>query len=359
MLKTDGSAEFKGKLVAPSGTIGGFTIDGSTLYAGNKFGTGDYTGMCIQNLSTDRKFSVYKGNGNEVKMYQDAGGYGITALYSGNTVFQLGSINKIGGWNFDGESLYSGTTKPTVDSTTGLSSAGLVLGADGSIAAQNFCLKSDGTGKVGPFIINKDNLTATAATSGVNNSLKLSSSSIIFMASSSYGATVYMGTTGGWFSNTANLCIQNGDFWMQGQVKESNGSLRACRFYTSDIIMRSVMQMRSGSSITTESGDILLKNGCSGGIIKDFSITQKYVNIPCDYSLGTISSVTYSGAEIYIKEGFRGQRLELLNYTEKDVILMNNATGKLMTRLNGQQAAILYFSGSTWVGVMVGSFYRT
>lgn len=227
-------------LSAIGATIGGFTIDTNTLYSGDKFGTGSYTGICIQNLSTDRKFSVYKGNGNEVKMYQDSGGYGITALQGGNTVFQLGSVNKIGGWNFDGTSFYSGNTKPTI--TDGLTNSGMVLGADGSIAAPAFCLKNDGGGKIGPFEITKTYLSSELVSGSDRWYLRMRTSGISFGKNeSSIGGTgIHMGPGAGGISRSV-LFINGGDFYHQ-----------AGTFYTSDVQMRGDMTCRSSSTLNIE-----------------------------------------------------------------------------------------------------------
>lgn len=152
-------------LSAIGAKIGGFVIETNVLYTGDKFGTGNYTGMCIQNLITDRKFSVYKGNGNEVKMFQDSSGYGITGIMGGNAVFQLGSTNKIG-----------------------------------------------------PFVFNATDLTANAD----SKSLILRNSGIVFTGPTTQ---VIMGSNAGFTGSV--LFINGGDFWHQaGTFNASTIKLR-------------------------------------------------------------------------------------------------------------------------------------
>ena len=55
---------------------------------------------------------------------------------------------------------------------------------------------------------------------------------------------IYVGPYNNAYSNKTVLAVENGDFWMQGVVRE-NGVDRSCRFYASDIIARGLLELRS------------------------------------------------------------------------------------------------------------------
>lgn len=337
LIKTDGSAEFKGKLVAPTGSIGGFTIEGNMLYSGDKFGTGVYTGICIQNISTDRKLSVYKGNGNEVKMYQDAGGYGITALQGGNTIFQLGSTNKIGGWSFDRESLYSGDKKPTYDEKSGLCSSGIMFLAKGGIAAQNFCISPDGSGKIGPFSISQLELRANKTVGTNNYDMSLAAQRIVFTGP---GGQVLIGNTSG-LGGPAVIGINGGDF------RHQLGT-----FYTSDVEMRGNMKCTSNSTLNIQ-GKVINSVQSRYSVGSNPSITLNGgVNVVNLTGSGNRKKVNLSGGQavgtwyIIMSESSQGYDI-LTNGTE---MFVRNSTRYRAVQSNGQDSTfIIKVSSSTWL----------
>lgn len=117
-----GNVYLKGKIVATSGLIGGFTIDATEgIYAGTgatrvqmKVGYGFWAGATVIG---DAPFSVTVA--------------GVLKAVSGT----------IGGWNLDTDAIYTGT-KSTDDGFN--ESSGITYASDGSIHSPNFYLDADG-----------------------------------------------------------------------------------------------------------------------------------------------------------------------------------------------------------------------
>jgi YHS domain-containing protein len=106
------------------------TSDGYTIRAINAKGTGE------------PRFEVMKDSQNYVRMFyaRNGSGWGIRGVQANNAVFQLGSLNKIAGWSFDHNALYSGSAKET----SGYTSGGMTISASGAIHAKNFYIDSNG-----------------------------------------------------------------------------------------------------------------------------------------------------------------------------------------------------------------------
>ena len=80
------------------GTAGGFKMESTLLYSGAKFGTGG-AGIAMQSMTNNYGFNVYKDNNNYMEMFQRSSEWGLKGVVGGNTILQLGSTNKIGGFD--------------------------------------------------------------------------------------------------------------------------------------------------------------------------------------------------------------------------------------------------------------------
>ncbi|MEH0156466.1 hypothetical protein V6R21_20120 [Limibacter armeniacum] len=103
------NAYLEGTVVAGSGKIASFNIDSSTIWSGNKYGNGN-GGIEIKNDGGSKRFMVHKDPSNYAMLYQydydDT--WGLIGRVNNSSIFQLGSTNKVAGWNFDSSKLYSG-----------------------------------------------------------------------------------------------------------------------------------------------------------------------------------------------------------------------------------------------------------
>lgn len=101
------------------GTIGGWKIDGNLLYTGllssNNELNDESHGIFLRS-NEDGRSIVIKGldANNTVRLYTSPSGgtWGITGMVAGSTIFQLGSINRIAGWNFTNSTFASQVTIP-------------------------------------------------------------------------------------------------------------------------------------------------------------------------------------------------------------------------------------------------------
>lgn len=80
------------------GTAGGFKMESTLLYSGAKFGTGG-AGIAMQSMTNNYGFNVYRDNDNYMEMFQRSSEWGLKGVVGGKTILQLGSTNKIGGFD--------------------------------------------------------------------------------------------------------------------------------------------------------------------------------------------------------------------------------------------------------------------
>lgn len=93
------------------GSVGGFKMESTLLYSGAKFGTGG-AGIAMQSMTNNYGFNVYKDNNNYMEMFQRSSEWGLKGVVGGNTILQLGSTNKIGGFEITNDrigSYYNGS----------------------------------------------------------------------------------------------------------------------------------------------------------------------------------------------------------------------------------------------------------
>ena len=102
------NAYLKGKIVAKTGKIGGWNIDATKLYT-TTWGSVD-EGMWMKATADDSELVSYKNTSNYTKLYNSSStNWGIAGIVDGKNIFQLGSTNKIAGWNFDSKYLWNGS----------------------------------------------------------------------------------------------------------------------------------------------------------------------------------------------------------------------------------------------------------
>ena len=189
----------KGKIVASSGEIGGFTIDATSIYTGTEdhaaytANSGDMTiysdganaSIHAYNFYIDNTGKIYAKAGEIGGFTIDAtslkGGSAATtvALVPGTGIYMgaatIGAApfsvtnagvlkaesGTIGGWTIANDAIYTGTKK-VVD---GYSAAGITLDSAGTIHAENFYINSDGS-------IAARNITLETGTNG-NRKVKI------------------------------------------------------------------------------------------------------------------------------------------------------------------------------------------
>ena len=168
------------------GSVGGFKMESTLLYSGAKFGTGG-AGIAMQSMTNNYGFNVYKDNNNYVEMFQRSSEWGLNGVVNGSPVFQFGSTNKIGPFDYD---------------------------------------KNDLISDVG------------------SNKMTLNAQYVKFeyMRGTTNSHYAYLGTPGnaGYGSNTL-LVVEGGDIYHQGYIYSEN---RVGRFYASDIIARGLLELR-------------------------------------------------------------------------------------------------------------------
>ena len=112
-------------------------------------------------------------------------------------------------------------------------------------------------------------------------------------------------------------------------------------------------------ALYAEVGSVRILNGGFGGMIRSFSLSGSSATIDCNFLTGHLDSISSNNMALYIQKGFEGQKLDLLNYTNNTVRILRNDNGDLATILRGQKTARLYYTGDTWLPVMVGDLYNT
>ena len=299
-------------------SVGGFEFQNGQIYGGSDFGVGP--GVKITSKDEERSFKAYKDVNNYISMfYNSANDWGLKGVVGGSTVFQLG--------NPEGEGTFIGPFNFT--KTQLVSSDDVII--NNTTYKQGFTLE--------------------------NNKLSFNRA-----VSSIYQRRVEMGIASTAYGSDTLLAVEGGDIWHQGTVTTPSGSSytsRSCRFYSSDIHMRGIMKMYDDATITDYDGNVVIKNGISGGKIKNISIYGTSDTIASDYKVGLINLIGSSGCDTTLSPGgFIGQIIYLLNYTTSSCNLMRNDNKSKMAKLGGQKTAILYYTGTTWLPIAIVNTYE-
>lgn len=150
LFHSDGSAYFKGQIVASTGVIGGWEIGATMLKSHDNVVELDAANNAITVWpSSSNAFGNLEHVGGVRMYYSSALDYGIVAYLPEESetirkTFQLGSTNIIAGWNFDNTALYRGTKVNSVRNYTS-ASGDITIGTAG-IRGYGFYI--DNTGEI-------------------------------------------------------------------------------------------------------------------------------------------------------------------------------------------------------------------
>lgn len=148
----NGDAEFVGKIISASGTIGGWNITKNQLH--NKKIILDslkgVIGICSNVLQSgdndtgDLEFPDTPDGG--VKLwYNSAMDFGMAGWTTGEKVFQLGSTNFIAGWNFNHQAIWTGGDTPSLTQGGYTSDLDAITIAPNGIRSNKWYVDANGT----------------------------------------------------------------------------------------------------------------------------------------------------------------------------------------------------------------------
>jgi predicted small secreted protein len=86
--------------------IAGWNFDNEYLWSGNKYGSG--AGIELRSGGYKRLITFNDSDNYVNHFYNSSTSWGLSGKYNGNVIFQLGSTNRIAGWNFDNKYLWNG-----------------------------------------------------------------------------------------------------------------------------------------------------------------------------------------------------------------------------------------------------------
>lgn len=149
--QSDGSATFKGTIKAGAGYIAGWEITQNQLRKG-RFIIDSYNGFIGINATTLQAIDINTGDlifpenpEGGVKMWHTSNtDFGLAGWSASQKVFQLGSVNRIAGWNFDDVALFYGGKKNIAGTFTASNSA-ITIGTEG-LRGHLWRLDIDGSG---------------------------------------------------------------------------------------------------------------------------------------------------------------------------------------------------------------------
>ena len=112
-------------------------------------------------------------------------------------------------------------------------------------------------------------------------------------------------------------------------------------------------------ALYAETGDVRIVDGCFGGKIKNINLYGTSAEMNCDFIIGIIALIASDNMALYIRPGFLGQIIELLNYTTSRVRILRNDNNGLATMLRADKTTRLYYNGNTWLPIATGNLYET
>lgn len=133
----NGDAEFAGTIKSKDGQIGGWTINDNNLYStqiginssGKYIAIANISSIPLYNGNWDGDHFVWvKSHGGVAMYYLHNTDYGFVAYNGSSKVFSAGYVNLIAGWNFDKDSIWSGTKNNTLGAVT---TSGITIGSNG------------------------------------------------------------------------------------------------------------------------------------------------------------------------------------------------------------------------------------
>ena len=136
-LTVNGSGSFSGTITSSAGTIGGWSINGSSIYRGSGYNAVNSMYFGTSGLSISNKFKV-DANGN-VTM---AGATMTGANVSGTITSSAGTI---GGWSINGSSIYRGSSDYNASTGMYFGTYGLRLGSSFKVNSNGYATINGGT----------------------------------------------------------------------------------------------------------------------------------------------------------------------------------------------------------------------
>lgn len=112
-------------------------------------------------------------------------------------------------------------------------------------------------------------------------------------------------------------------------------------------------------ALYAETGDVRIVDGCFGGKIKNINLYGTSAEMNCDFIIGIIALIASDNMALYIRPGFLGQIIELLNYTTRRARILRNDNNELATMLRADKTTRLYYNGNTWLPITTGNLYET
>ena len=112
-------------------------------------------------------------------------------------------------------------------------------------------------------------------------------------------------------------------------------------------------------ALYAETGDVRIVDGCFGGKIKNINLYGTSAEMNCDFIIGIIALIASDNMALYIRPGFLGQIIELLNYTTSRVRILRNDNNGLATMLRADKTTRLYYNGDTWLPIATGNLYES
>ena len=112
-------------------------------------------------------------------------------------------------------------------------------------------------------------------------------------------------------------------------------------------------------ALYAETGDVRIVDGCFGGKIKNINLYGTSAEMDCDFIIGIIALIASDNMALYIRPGFLGQIIELLNYTTRRARILRNDNNGLATMLRADKTTRLYYNGNTWLPITTGNLYET
>ena len=280
-IDTSGNCYLKGNITAQAGSIGGWTIDATSMFTGTKDVSGyTSTGITINgagNGSIHAKEFYLNTDGNA---YFKGDITGANGTFSGALSAASGTI---GGWNIDSNSMYTGSKD-----SSGYTSSGMTIYNGGSIHAKNFYVNTSGN-----LVARSVDLTGKiTATSGKIGGWTIDSTSMFTGTKDTSGYTVGGLTING--SGNGSIHAKNfyidtsGNCYLRGNISGSS--------ITGSTITGSVIQT---STNTAEDRTVI-----DGDTIKHYAggKTEASLIIGADYTNGAPRAILELGYANYLSK---------------------------------------------------------
>ena len=318
-IDTEGNASFAGKLVAPSGDIGGLTLESDKIYVG----AGNFNNNDTQFYIDDTgKFSL------EDQISWDPST--DTLNIAGGISAEYGTI---GGWDVDTYQLDAGATSTFVSLNSNPSETYAIWAGNETAASAPFSVTKAGaikatSGEIGGFTIAASDLTAT--------NFKLASGSNPYLYFGSDATPVYgdEGIFAGMSSTNSKFSLVSGSTFLKYDTSSSatydleiSGNAKVGPLYVGNA-GSSTSTLTSASGLSYFTGDsVQIVNGVGFGFVT-FNLTDRSGQ---EITGGSVTLSAYSGlliiADITLYDGINGGGNTLGNFITDDLSTIGGTGG--------------------------------